>query len=157
VATGWPLFDYHARVQPAAANEQSIEAQRKQRFRRVVVFLLLAIALLLLGVLLLAMATPEWQADGSRPPYGMVTRAAICACLIGGTMLVPVSLRELVLALVGQYAVGSALGVILGVMIGMIGLIAAPVEVWLVSIVTDELEPGAQQRYEDGEDWDWDD
>jgi hypothetical protein len=152
-----PMSDYHARVQPAATNEQTIEAQRKQRFRRVVVFLLLAIVLLLLGVLLLAMATPEWQADGSRPPYSVVMRVAICACLIGGTMLVPVSVRELILALLGQYAMGSALGVILGVMVGMIGLIAVPVEVWLVSIVTDELEPGAQQRYEDGEDWDWDD
>jgi hypothetical protein len=154
---GGPLFDYHARVQPAAANEQSIEAERKQRFRRVVVFLLLAIALLLLGVLLLAMATPEWQADGSRPPYSMVMRVAICGCLIGGTMLVPVSARELILALLGRYAVGSALGVILGVLIGMIGLIAVPVEVWVVAVVTHELEPGAQQRYEDGEDWDWDD
>jgi cell division protein FtsW (lipid II flippase) len=151
------LSDYHARVQPDAANEQSIEAKRKQRFRRVVVFLLLAIVLLLLGLLLLAMATPEWQADGSRAPYGMATRAAICACLVGGTMLVPLSLRELILALLGRHAVGSALGVILGVLVGMTGLIAVPVELWLVMIVTDELEPGAQQRYEEDGDWDWDD
>jgi hypothetical protein len=69
-------------------------------------------------------------------------------------MLVPVSLRELILALLPN----QALGVILGVAIGMTGLIAVPIEIWLVMIVTDELEPGAQERYEeDGDDWDWDD
>jgi hypothetical protein len=146
--------DYHDRVRPAQANEESVEAQRKQRFRRVVVFLLLAIALLLLGLLLLTMGTPDWQADGSRSDYGAAMRAAICASLIAGTMLVPVSLRELILALLPN----QALGVILGVAIGMTGLIAVPIEIWLVMIVTDELEPGAQERYEeDGDDWDWDD
>lgn len=118
-----------------------------------VVFLLLAIALLLLGLLVFAMATPDWQADGSRPPYDAATRAAICACLIAGTMLVPISLRELMLALLPN----QALGLILGLLIGMTGLIAVPIELWLVMVVTDELEPGAQQRYEDGGDWDWDD
>lgn len=152
------VCDYHARVQVAPANEESVEAQRKQRFRRTVVFLLLAIALLLLGLLLFAMATPDWQADGSRPAYGSMTRAAICASLIGGTMLVPVSLRELILALLSGQSFGQALGLILGLLVGLTGLVAVPVELWLVMLVTDELEPGAQQRYEaDGDDWDWDD
>jgi hypothetical protein len=141
-------------VQPAAANEESIEAQRKQRFRRVVVFLLLAIALLLLGLLLFALTTPDWQADGSRESYGAGTRAAICVCLVAGTMLLPLSLRELILALLPN----PALGLILGLLIGITGLIAVPLELWLVMIVTDELEPGAQERYEDDDsDWEWDD
>lgn len=141
-------------MQVAPANEESVEAQRKRRFRRTVVLLLLAIALLLLGLLLFAMTTPGWQADGSRPAYGSMTRAAICASLIGGTMLVPISARELILALVPN----RALGLILGLLIGLTGLVAAPVELWLVMLVTDELEPGAQERYEaDGDDWDWDD
>jgi hypothetical protein len=150
---GVPASDYHDRVQPAPANEESVEARRKQRFRRVAVFLLLAIVLLLFGLLLFAMATPDWQADGSRSPYGGVTRAAICASLIAGTMLVPVSLRELILALLPN----QALGLILGLLIGVSGLIAVPLEVWLVMFATAEREPGTQQRYEDGEDWDWDD
>jgi O-antigen/teichoic acid export membrane protein len=141
-------------MQRAQANAETSEAQRKQRFRRTVILLLLAIALLLLGLLLFALATPDWQADGSRPPYDGATRAAICVSLILATMLVPVSLRELILALLPN----QALGLMLGLLIGMTGLIAVPVEVWLVLLVTDELEPGAQQRYEDGgDDWDWDD
>jgi hypothetical protein len=146
--------DYHLAMQTAQANAESSEAQRKRRFRRTVVLLLLAIALLLLGLLLFALATPDWQVDGSRPAYGTATRAAICMSLALATMLVPVGLRELILAVLPN----QALGLILALLIGMAGLIAVPVEVWLVMIVTDELEPGAQQRYEeDGEDWDWDD
>jgi hypothetical protein len=145
--------DYHARVQPAPANEESIEAQRKQRFRRTVVFLLLAIALLLFGLLLFGTATPDWEADGSRSAYGGVTRAVICASLIAGTLLFPVSLRELILALLPN----QALGLILALLIGMSGLIAIPIELWVVMVVTKELEPGAQQRYEESEGWDWDD
>lgn len=134
-------------------NVESSEAQRKQRFRRTVIMLLLAIALLLLALLLLAMATPDWQADGSREPYGAAMRAAICVSLAVGTMLVPVGLRELILAVLPS----QALGLVLGLLIGMTGLVAVPIEVWLVMVVTDELEPGAQQRYEEDDGWDWDD
>jgi hypothetical protein len=139
--SGSELVLYHVGMQTAQANPEASEILRKQRFRRTVI------------LLLLAMATPDWEADGSRSPYGMATRTAICASLILGTMLVPVGLRELILALLPS----PALGLILGLLIGMMGLLAVPLEIWLVMIVTDEHEPGSQQRYEDGgDDWDWD-
>jgi hypothetical protein len=132
---------------------ESSEAQRKQRFRRTVILLLLAIALLLLALLLLGMSTPDWQADGSREPYGAGSRAAICVCLALGTMLIPAGLRELILAVLPS----QALGLVLGLVIGLAGVISIPIEIWLVMVVTDELEPGSEQRYEDGDDdWDWD-
>jgi O-antigen/teichoic acid export membrane protein len=134
-----------------AASEQ---VQRTRRFRRTVVFLLLAIALILLALLLLALATPGWLPDGSRPAYPASIRALIGASLVAGTVLVPVGVRELVLALLPN----EALGLILALVIGMAGLIAAPVEIWVTMVATAELEAGAQQRYEsdDDVDFDWD-
>ncbi len=115
--------------------------------------LLLAIAVLLLGLLVFALATPPWQADGSREAYSALVIAAICACLVVGTVLIPVGLRELVLALLPS----KALGLVLALGIGFAALIAVPLEIWLVTIVTDELEPGSEQRYEEADgDWDWD-
>ncbi len=136
--------------------ESSAEAVRKQRFRRTVVLLLLAIVLLLLGVLLLALALPAWQPDGSRPAYADWLRALVCVCLVGGTVAVPVGLRELLLALLPN----GPLGVVLALVVAMVGLIAAPIEIWLVLMVTESREPGTQQRYESqsegGSSWDWD-
>jgi hypothetical protein len=132
---------------------ESSEAQRKQRFRRTVVLLLLAIVLLLLAIVLLGIATPDWNADGSRPDFSAVARAAICASLVAATILFPVALRELILAVVPN----KALGLILGIAIGMAGVIAAPIEIWMVMTITDALEPGTKERWEnDDGDWDWD-
>jgi succinate dehydrogenase hydrophobic anchor subunit len=144
---------YDEQMSAVPQTGESSEAQRKQRFRRTVILLLLAIALLLLALLLLGTSTPDWQADGSREAHGAGSRAAICLCLALGTMLIPVGLRELILAVLPS----QTLGLVLGLLIGMAGLVAVPLEIWLVMIVTHELEPGAQQRYEDGDDdWDWD-
>ena len=64
----------------------------------------------------------------------------------------PITARVGLLALLHN----QTLGLILGLMVGMTGLVAVPVELWLVMLATDELEPGAQQRYEEEDDWDWD-
>lgn len=144
---------YHRQVQSTPTTEQSTEAQRKQRFRRSVVLLLLAIVLLLLAFFVLALATPDWQPDGSRPDYSTAARALIIASLVAGTILAPVSLRELILAVLPS----KTLGVVLAIAIGMAGMIAAPIEIWLALAITDSLEPGTQERYEsDDGDWDWD-
>jgi Mn2+/Fe2+ NRAMP family transporter len=134
-------------------SEESTEAQRKQRFRRTIVLLLLLIVLLLLAFVVLAVATPDWQPDGSRPDYSAAARAVICASLVAGTVLIPVSLRELILGLIPS----KTLGLILAIGVAITGAIAAPIEIWLTLIVTDSLGPGSQQRYEsDDTDWDWD-
>jgi hypothetical protein len=139
-------------VQHGQTSGESSEAQRKQRFRRTVVMLLLAIVLILLALLLLAIGTPGWQPDGSRPSHSDGLRGLICACLVGGTILAPLGVRELILALLPS----KALGVVLAIAIGMAGMIAAPIEIWLALAITDELEPGSQERYENDDDWDWD-
>lgn len=137
---------------PNDAGESS-ESQRTRRFRRTVVLLLLALVLVLLALLLLALGVPSWQPDGSREAYAAILRALIGASLVAGTLLLPLGLRELILALVPS----KPLGLILGVLIGVAGMIVAPLELWLVVIATAEHEPGSQARYEsDDDDWDWD-
>jgi hypothetical protein len=141
-------------VQASAGEAESSEAQRKRRFRRTLVLLLLALVLLLLALVIYAFGQPGWQPDGSREAYDEAVRLLIAACLISGTLLGPLGLRELILAI----APSKALGLILAIVIGMGGLIAVPVELWLLSIVTDGLEPGSRERYESGDDdFDWDD
>jgi hypothetical protein len=143
-------------VQADQPNEESSEATRRRRFRRTVVMLLLAIVLLLLALLIYATGTPDWQPDGSREPYPSWRRALICASLVAGTLLGPLGLRELVLAIVPS----KALGVVLGIAIGLAGIVVVPIELWLAIGITEEFDPGTQQRYESdadsGSSFDWD-
>jgi hypothetical protein len=143
-------------VQADQPSEESKEAVQRRRFRRTVVMLLLAIVLILLALLIFAIGRPDWQVDGSREPYPSWTRAMICASLIAGTLLGPLGVRELVLAIVPI----KALGVVLGIMIGIAGAVVVPVELWLAMGITDGLEAGSQQRYESdaesGSSFDWD-
>lgn len=139
-------------VQPSEA--ESSEAQRTRRFRRTVVMLLLALVLLLGALLLYALGVPAWAPDGSREAYDDALVVLIGACLVSGTLLGPLGLRELILAIVPS----KALGLVLALVIGMAGLVAVPIELWLLGVVTRALEPGAHERYEsDEDDWDWDD
>ncbi len=132
--------------------QPSADAERRVHGRNAVIFLLLAIVLLLLALLLFGNAAPEWNADGSREPYPAWARALVCASVVAGTVMVPLSLRSLVLLLLPH----KALAVLLGVLVGAVGLVAAPLEVWLALAITDAEEPGSEERYESGGDWDWD-
>lgn len=119
--------------------------------------LLLAIILILLAFLIYGMCTPDWQVDGSREPYPSWTRLLICASLVAGSLLGPLGVRELVLAIVPS----KALGVVLGIVIGIAGVVVVPIELWLAMGITDGLDAGSQQRYESdeaeaGSSFDWD-
>jgi cell division protein FtsW (lipid II flippase) len=131
---------------------QSIPDQRRERVRHAIIFLLLAIVLLLLALLLYSTAAPEWNADGSREPYPAWVRALLCASVIAGTMLMPISVRAFLLAALPS----KTLGIVLGIFVGIFGVIAVPLELWLALGITDAEDPGARERYESSEDWDWD-
>jgi Mn2+/Fe2+ NRAMP family transporter len=131
---------------------QSELEQRRSRVRRAIIFLLLAIVLLLLFVLLFSAAAPEWNADGSRDAYSAWARALLCASLVGGTMLMPISVRAFLLAALPN----KALAIVLGIFVGVIGAVVVPIELWLALGITDEDEPGTRERYENSGDWDWD-
>jgi Mn2+/Fe2+ NRAMP family transporter len=143
-------------VQADQSSEESKEAVRRRRFRRTVVMLLLAIVLILLALLIYATGQPDWQVDGSREPYPSWTRALICASLVAGTLLGPLGVRELVLAILPS----KALGVVLGIVIGLAGAVVVPIELWLAMGITDGLDAGTKQRYESdeasGSSFDWD-
>jgi cell division protein FtsW (lipid II flippase) len=128
-------------------------AGRRRRVRRAVVMLLVALLLLVGGMLLLSVGAPEWQPDGSRERYPFLVRVLVCASLIAGTMLVPIGLRRLLLALVPS----KSLGVVLAALVGLFGLVAVPLEIWMGVALTRGLEPGSQERQDSGDgDWDWD-
>lgn len=134
-------------------NPEPAVDQRQQQVRRGVTFLVIAIVLLLLALLLFGNGAPEWNEDGSRDAYSSVIRALLCASVIAGTMLVPISGRAFLLAVLPN----KALGLVLGIFVGVIGAIVVPIELWLALGITDGLDPGTRERYEsDDGDFDWD-
>jgi len=132
-------------------NTDEVAEQRKTQARRGIIFLLIALVLLLLALLLWGNGAPEWNEDGSRDEYSTLIRALLCASLIAGTMLVPLSARAFLLAVLPN----KAIGVVLGIFVGVIGAVVVPIELWLALGITDGLDPGARERYENS-DWDWD-
>jgi Mn2+/Fe2+ NRAMP family transporter len=136
------------------AHEQPVAEQRQTQIRRGTIFLLVAVVLLLLALILFGNGAPEWNADGSRDDYSTFMRALICACLIGGTMLFPISARAFLLAVLPN----KALGLVLGIFVAVIGAVVVPIELWLALGITDAHGPGAREHFEsDGGGWDWDD
>ena len=130
---------------------EPVAEQRQTQVRRGIIFLVIALVLLLLALLLFGNGAPEWNEDGSRDAYSDSIRALLCMSLIAGTMLVPLSARAFLLAVLPN----KAIGVVLGLFVGVIGAVVVPIELWLALGITDGLDPGARERYENS-DWDWD-
>jgi len=102
-------------------------AERDAQRDRDVIALLVAIVLLLLALLIMAFGVPEWNADGSRDDLREPGR---------GDRDVPARAP-------------------LAVLVGVVGLISAPLELWLLAL-TDAEEPGTEARRDEMDDWDWD-
>lgn len=126
--------------------------QRKLQIRRGIIFLVLALAFLLLAVLLFAFGAPEWNADGSRDAYSSFARSALCTCLIAGTMFVPASVRAFVLAMLPHRSLRLAMTIF----IVATAAVVVPVEAWLALKVTDAEEPGEREKRDNSSDSDWD-
>jgi Mn2+/Fe2+ NRAMP family transporter len=132
---------------------ETVAEQRQTQVRRGVIFLIVAIVLLLLALLLWGNGAPEWNEDGSREAYSTLVRALLCASVVAGTMLVPISARAFLLAVLPS----KALGVVLGIFVAVIGAVVVPVELWLALGITEADGPGTRERLENSDsDWDWD-